>query len=257
MPRYARVKTNTKTYHIMMRGINKQVIFHDNVDRYKFLKILKNYKDECGFALFAYCLMDNHIHLLLQESDTPLEIVFKKINTSYAIYFNYKYSRVGHLFQDRFRSEAITSDPQLMQTARYIHRNPLKAGICDHPDEFRFSSYKEYIGTENSPICDTSFLLDMFGSVGHFKNYTEEDMPFECLEPEDNIRTKLSNEEALTTFLSLFPKGTPSYFKALKRQERDKSIIELRIKKLTLQQISTFTGISISTLSRIIKDNSK
>ena len=145
MPRRAREKTETKTYHIMVRGVNKQLIFLDSDDRYRFIDILKRYKKACNFELYAYCLMGNHVHIVLKENDIPLETIFKKINTSYVVYFNKKHQRSGHLFQDRFKSEPINSDAQLLQTVRYVHRNPVKAGLCAAPSDYFFSSYMDYV----------------------------------------------------------------------------------------------------------------
>ena len=164
MPRIARTKTETRTYHAMIRGVNKQAIFEDSEDRCVFIKLLDRYRKECRIKLFAYCLMGNHVHIVLQETSDPIDELFRKQNTAYAMYFNQKYHRCGHLFQDRFRSEPIINDAQLLQTVRYVHRNPVKAGICRTPEEYRFSSYKEYLG-EKVSICDTQFILDIFGSL--------------------------------------------------------------------------------------------
>ena len=116
----------------MLRGINRQLIFEDDEDRSKFLDLLCRFKKECGFELSGYCLMGNHVHLLIKENAVPLERIIKKIGTAYVYYFNQKNDRVGHLFQDRFRSEVVHDDPQLLQTLRYIHRNPVKAILEDY-----------------------------------------------------------------------------------------------------------------------------
>ena len=122
-------------YHVMIRGINYQSIFEDSEDREKYLQLLRNTRKRCGFALYGYCLMGNHVHLLVKEAagpsvitmqggdvevgpGEPLESIFKRLGVSYVRYFNRKYKRVGHLFQDRYRSEPIEDDAYLLRLHR-------------------------------------------------------------------------------------------------------------------------------------------
>ena len=107
MPRQARRKSKSGIYHIMLRGINQQQIFEDSEDFEKILQILKDCKAVSEYKLFAYCLMGNHIHLLVQEDKEPIEQVMKRIATRFVYWYNIKYQRVGHLFQDRFKSEPV------------------------------------------------------------------------------------------------------------------------------------------------------
>ena len=110
MPRQARKKSSAGIYHIMLRGVNQQQIFEDGEDCDKFLQVLKDCKAISEFKLFAYCLMGNHIHILLQETNEPIELLMKRIATRFVYWYNIKYQRVGHLFQDRFKSEPIEND---------------------------------------------------------------------------------------------------------------------------------------------------
>lgn len=163
MARLPRIHSASAVYHIMLRGNEKHAIFLDDEDRIRFLDTLKIKKEENKFELYAYCLMDNHVHLLLNEKDSPIARIMKCINVSYAIYFNKKYNRVGHLFQDRFRSEAIDQDSYLLSAARYIHNNPVKAGIIESPEKYKWSSYISYCNGRNiSDLVDTHFLLEMY-----------------------------------------------------------------------------------------------
>ena len=129
MPREARTKSRTNIYHVMLRGINQQVIFEEDDDRRFFLHTVKKAKEASGFKLYAFCLMTNHVHLLLEEGAEPLEIVFKRIGSGYVKWFNQKYQRVGHLFQDRFRTENVETEKQFMTVLRYILQTPMKAGM--------------------------------------------------------------------------------------------------------------------------------
>ena len=159
MPRQARKKSESGIYHVMLRGINGQLIFEDKQDKEKFLLTLKTYKAISEYKIFAYCLMSNHIHLLLKVEKEDLDLVIKRIAGSYVYWYNWKYKRRGHLFQDRFKSEPVEDDAYFLTVVRYIHQNPLKSGICKKVGNYEYSSYKEYI--ENSNITDTEFCLEM------------------------------------------------------------------------------------------------
>lgn len=144
MARQARKKSSNNIYHIMMRGVNRQQIFEDQQDNEKFLEILKEYQTICGYKVFAYCLMGNHFHLLMQFDNEPIEQAMKRIGAKYVYWFNTKYGRVGHLFQDRFKSEPIEDDSYFLCCIRYIHQNPVKAKIA-RVDQYSYSSYNTYL----------------------------------------------------------------------------------------------------------------
>ncbi|MBE6563266.1 MAG: hypothetical protein E7660_05975 [Ruminococcaceae bacterium] len=131
MPRQARIKSKSGIYHVMLRGINQQQIFEEPEDYYKFLEIVEEYKAVSEFELYAYCLMGNHIHLLIKENKEPIEQIFKRIGGKFVYWYNIKYQRVGHLFQDRFKSEPVETNDYLLTVIRYIHQNPLKESTGD------------------------------------------------------------------------------------------------------------------------------
>ena len=145
MPRRPRKQAESRIYHVMLRGIEKKNIFIDNEDKLKIVEIILNKRKLGGFKLYAFCVMDNHLHLLLRDEMEIVSQTIKRIGTSYAYYFNKKYERVGHLFQDRFRSEVISEDSQLSTVIRYIHKNPVKAKIVNQEQDYRWSSYLFYV----------------------------------------------------------------------------------------------------------------
>lgn len=155
MGRKTRALSNTGVYHVMLRGVNKQRIFEWVEDYNAFLKILEKSmrtnthgdpSERDNFELYAYCLMDNHVHLLIHVTDQPLATVVKRIATSYAMYFNLRYHRVGHLFQDRYRSQPCDDADYLLQLMDYIHNNPVKGGCCVSPLDYKYCSYSELVG---------------------------------------------------------------------------------------------------------------
>ena len=140
MPRAARRLSESNIYHIMLRGIDRKQIFYDREDNERFVETLKKYKEVSGYEIYAYCLMGNHIHILLKTGNESLETCLRRIGASFVYWYNIKYSRTGHLFQDRFKSEAIDSDEYFLVAFRYILRNPVVAGMCVLPEEYPYSS---------------------------------------------------------------------------------------------------------------------
>lgn len=129
MPRQARILNEKNVYHVMLRGNNREKIFIDNEDKQRIIETIRLKKKDREFFLYAYCVMDNHIHLVIREGEDSLSRIVKRIGVSYAYYFNKKYNRIGHVFQGRFKSENIEDDKYLLCAIRYVHRNPVKAGL--------------------------------------------------------------------------------------------------------------------------------
>src|SRR5690606_6920396 len=140
--------------HIMVRGNAKQDIFIDDQDKRKFVKTILQKRNEGLFKIYAFCIMNNHAHLVVKELKESISKFMKRITTSYAFYFNAKYERIGHVFQDRFRSEIIKNDSYLLSVIRYVHNNPEKANIS-YKEDYTWSSYREYISFVNSNLPET------------------------------------------------------------------------------------------------------
>lgn len=164
MPRTIRERSISGFYHIMSRGHNKQQIFYDNQDRGYFLKLLRR-KKEGDYLVHAYCLMPNHFHLVLQEQAFNASNIMKTVNERYAQYFNRKYKRIGALFQGRFKSRAINDDAYLLTVVRYIHQNPVAAGIVAAMHEYKWSSYLAYLNNAEKFIYK-DFVMRMYGEYG-------------------------------------------------------------------------------------------
>lgn len=246
MPRQARRKSESGIYHIMLRGINKQVIFEDEEDNLKFLETLKNYKAISGYKIFAYCLMSNHIHLLIKVEKEDLDKIIKRIGGSYVYWYNWKYKRSGHLFQDRFKSEPVEDESYFLTVIRYIHQNPIKAGYCENIDRYKFSSYNEYV--QKSFIVDTEFC---FGIIvkDRFVEFNTEYAQDICLEiEEENFR--LTDEEARKIIYKTSNCKTTAQFQNLSIDKRDEYLKTLRNDGLSIRQISRLTGISFSIVRK-------
>lgn len=146
----------------MLRGVNRQTIFEEDADYEQFLQIVGTCKTISGFSLLGYALMGNHVHLLVVIEREPLSAVMKRMATRYAVYFNRKYERSGHLFQDRYKSEPVNGDRQLLSVLRYILQNPRKAGLERELGLYRWSSYGDYTRTgDGLNLTDTTLVLSM------------------------------------------------------------------------------------------------
>lgn len=186
MARQPREKSITGYYHIMMRGINREFIYRTVKEKRYFMGLLKNELSPC---LAGYCLMDNHVHLLVNAQLDELSLAIKKINVKYAMQYNYHNQRVGHLFQNRYKSESIHTEPYLIQVIRYIHNNPVKAGIIPGAEDYQWSSYKEYLG--NTVLVaehHKAFILSFFsGNIADFISFHQQKDDYEYLDTREEI----------------------------------------------------------------------
>lgn len=166
MTRPRRVEFEGALYHVLARGNNKQDIFGDVADRRHYLALVERYHARYVFRLYAFVLMTNHVHLLVETGETPLSKIMQCLQTSYTQYFNRKYQRVGHLFQGRYKSILCERESYLLELTRYIHLNPVRAGIVQRPEQYPWSSYQSFIGRARMPCVDHDLVLKMLGNRG-------------------------------------------------------------------------------------------
>jgi len=162
MARRPRIEFEGAFYHVLTRGNQKQEIFLEEKDFSKYLQILIDYKKRYRFLLYAYVLMPNHVHLLVETKENPLSKILQGINQRYTMYFNRKYDTVGHLFQGRYKAILCDKDEYLLKLIKYIHYNPVRAGIVDSLDKYRWSSHRDFINTIPGGTVDSQLILPMF-----------------------------------------------------------------------------------------------
>lgn len=271
MPRQARLKGEFSVYHIIQRGNEKKNLFLSGDDMLRFLETLQRMKGKYNFLLYAYCLMDNHVHLLIDDNGNDISVLVKSINVSYAHYFNRTHQRCGHLFQDRFKSELVDKDPYLLEVSRYIHNNPVKAGIVKEPSDYRWSSYNIYAGRakDTGGLIDKGRILSIFsdnrvravrGYIGFVNSAVENKVSvMDVEEPagEDNYNSSyIGNVEEARTKIKEFLKQRKLSSGDLKSNlsVRNELIKEIRRNSsLTLKQIGELCGgVSESRVSRIL-----
>ena len=228
----------------MVRGINKQKIFEHQEDYQKYLQFLSDCKEQVHFDLYAYCLMPNHVHLLLRTEFSDLERIMKCIGSRYASWYNWKYERVGHLFQDRYLSETVEDERYFLTAIRYIHRNPVKAMMVRKPEEYPYSSYPGYFTAQPLISCN---VVRSYIDPDNFKSFHDEENEDECMDL-DNIKKKLSDEEA-SELLKQIANISKSEDLQKYSSERRMSIIKKALsQKISLVQIHRLTGISMRRL---------
>lgn len=165
MPRHARIKSIDSVYHIMVRSISDTPLYKCGTDKYVYLKLIKKYQKTFMFKVYAYCLMDTHGHLLIDSCGSDISRIMHGINQCYAQYFNYKYKRHGHLFQDRFKSNIISDDRGLINVSAYINKNPKDIAEYEgREEEYIYSSFGVYSGLRKDEygILDKYFILNLF-----------------------------------------------------------------------------------------------
>ena len=231
----------------MLRGINQQTIFEDDEDFKKMLRVLSDVKAISKYKLFAYCLMQNHFHLLMKVEDEDLGQIFKRIGARYVYWYNLKYRRVGHLFQDRFKSEPIRDDKRFLTTLRYIHQNPIKAGICKNIGDYKWSSYKEYI--KYRIIVDTEFVFGLL-SLSDFEEFHKIETSEKYLDCEESI-FRISDIEAKRIIIKISGCDNISEFQQLKSEDNRKYIRQLKDAGISIRQINRLTGISKGIVERV------
>ena len=165
MARALRIQYEGAYYHVTSRGNERKPIFRNKGDREGFLAYLKSAHLRYGAVVHVYCLMDNHYHLLLETPKGNLSQIMRHINGAYTTYFNVKHKRAGHLFQGRYKALLVHADAYAGELSRYIHLNPVRAGMVEMPDQHRWSSYQYYMGNKKKPAwLRVDFILDYFGS---------------------------------------------------------------------------------------------
>jgi putative transposase len=162
MGRKPRVHFPGALYHVIVRGNQRQAIFRYDADRRRYLDLLKQYRKRYDFHLYAYVLMSNHVHLLLEVGETPLAKAMQGLQQSYTLYFNRKYKLVGHLFQGRYKDILCDRDAYLLELVRYIHLNPVRSKIIDTPGNYAWSSHRAYVGAGDNENLECDWILKQF-----------------------------------------------------------------------------------------------
>lgn len=259
MARKPRAKAVSGTYHIMLRGVNRQRIFERGYDYIHFMEILQQVMHtlpdrslslEPTFQLYAYCLMENHVHLLIHETTCDTSLIVKRIENAYVRYFNDQHERVGHLFQDRFRSEAVDDSQYLIRLYKYIHANPYHGGRCKHPMNYQWCSYKELAGGKvKFPICSSPEPVFGIPAIIDFDTTEYQDVAVSEAHEE-----KLNAHTIEHRLLELTNCRTISEFQQLDKRSQRHAIAILKEEGASHRMLNRVTGLTLGVI-RYAKTN--
>jgi putative transposase len=246
MARQARQLSESAIYHVMMRGINRDAIFLEDEDRQRFLDLLNVVRQTSGCLVLAYCLMPNHVHLVLQTTAEPIGTVIKRLGVRYAGWFNRKYERVGHLFQDRFKSIPVEDDAYLVTLLRYVWNNPVEAGLSKFSDTYPWSS-RRYLGQPGTAVdgfrlrelVPAQTLAELGAEQGPRAGSPQAEIP-------RGRPTRFTDEAAAQMLLRACGLAQPGRFTTLSLQQRRQAATELRTRGVPYRQISRLTQMSPS-----------
>ena len=244
MSRIARVISESGVYHILFRGVNQQNIFEETADFEKLKDAISFVKQEMNFEIYAYCFMSNHVHIVLKERNIgDISLIMKRILTKYARWYNIKYGRSGALIANRYKSVPVEVDEYFLQLIRYVHQNPIKAGIVDELGAYPHSSYIEYIN--DADLTNTAFLFEMI-SKNEFINYHKEIDNFEFRVTDSK---KKSDEDVLMFLKKHYNIDNAKSIAKLPKTERDRILADLK-KIFPVRQLQRISGVSRGVITK-------
>lgn len=247
MARKARVKSTSGIYHVLVTGESDSVIFANVSDLEKYIELLSEYSDVCGFKLYAYCLMKNHVHLLINENGADISRIMKRIGTSFVYWYNNKYARQGQLFADRFKSEPVETEEDLKRVIKFIHKNPVREGLVSDCADYRYSSYCDYF---TNAAVSSDMARRIFGGVQDFYEFHNGEVD-DCLEisRKENVLTDAMLVDLIEREFSVIASAICDLPKS--EQEAIFTAVTKRY-NVPLRQLARVTNLNLSKLWRTL-----
>jgi len=251
MPRRLRIET-LGYHHVYNRGVAKSNVFVDDKDKAKFIELLASIAREYKFNIHAFCLMDNHYHILIQNSRENLSTGMRQLNAQYASYFNKRHNRVGHLWQDRFKSWYILDNKYLFTLFKYIESNPIKAKIAHTIGEYMFCATYSILKDAVPPFLQNSFVLRDYNTKEFLELLSVPLSETERLNIEAFHKTKYKYEEGQP--LPLHKEDLATYFlHAKNKQQRNEAIKKAYEDGYSKSDVAREISLSVAGVSKIIK----
>lgn len=249
MPRTIRIECASNIYHVFNRGVGHQFIFEDDDDRIELLNRVVRLSSSLHVTVLAWVLMNNHVHFLLHASMASISVFMQRLQSAYASYFNERHHHLGHLFQGRFGSQGIESNEQLLAVMRYIHRNPVEAGLSKTLD-YAWSSYGEYLGQPR--LCKVSFIFNMFDNSVEFEKFHTAVANGHVASPgrREFCSVKPNDKEALQIAEQEFGANWKDLILSQDKEFRNASLRKLKAHGLSIRQIERMTGIGRGIIQR-------
>ena len=248
MSRTARKISKTGIYHIMLRGTDRRAIFLDEEDNLFFLHALRETKKLSGFKLYSYCLMGNHVHLLLEEGEERTAQIIKRLGVRYVSFYNSKYDLLGHLFQDRYRSEPVETDSYFLELMKYIFQNPVKAGLTTDPLTYRWLECGR-VKAENDLVDDVGEYTSL--SREELLDFFRQNVQHDYKEIEKMGR--ITDGEAIKRMVELCGCNHVLEIAGWEKEKRNRAIKGGLQAGISIRQFSRITGISKAVIEKTIK----
>ena len=238
MPRKARKETKSKINHIVVQGQKKEYIFKTEKNMQKYFQILKSKKQD-SIVILSYCIMHNHAHILVFSNNIEnVSKYMQKVNTAYSNYYNKVQNRVGYVFKDRFYSQSIESERQLYNCINYIHNNPVKAGICNNPEDYKYSSIHN--------LKDNQKVLELIKKICDFNNYEKFDDNIFIDIKDININDYIEKIKKQYNILTDEIKNNKGILKKVIKEAREQT-------EVSIEELAKILEISKSTVARYAK----
>lgn len=248
MPHTAREISGSGYYHVVPKGIADQLIFENSANRKLYLELLEKVKHEYALRLHAYVLMSNHVHLLLEDPKCNLSDAMKYLHERYAMYYAELIGRTGGIFRKPYWSEPVTTDNHLLCALRYIHANPVAAGLC-RASAYDWSSAKDYLGRDG--ITDTQMVLSMLGGRNGFIEWSKAKNGTAIPFIGSKLKGHMTDDEALIVAREILGNGDTSLC-GVHGEKRHNAILLLHERGFTNNQIARITGLGRNTISRAL-----
>lgn len=275
MARKGRIHIPGAVYHVILRGNNRQDIFADDKDRFRFYSIIDIARQRFTFKIHAFCLMTSHFHLELQVADVPLPKIMQCIAQRYVQWFNWRHHKTGHLFERRYKAILVDTDEYLKELAAYIHLNPVRSRIVKTPEKYKWSSHQAFLGKMTLPWLETDFILSMFSpdpkrAHASFKEFVDSMIGLErnkSFHGEKNLDSRLLGDEhfvldildgleeeppskpdlemVLVAVEAIIGPGALMYLTSAARDARS-----FEVRALAAWAVSQFSGATLSELAR-------
>jgi REP element-mobilizing transposase RayT len=234
-------------YHVITRGNRRQGVFQDEKDFEQFLTYLSNCKNRFPFRLYAYALMQNHLHFLIEVGEIPLSRIMQSLLFGYAHYFNRRYREVGHLFQGRYKAILCDKDAYLLELVRYIHLNPVRARIAKRPEDYTWTGHLSYLGKGRKGLIDEGFILDQFGGSRSMASRKYRQFVWEGISE--------GHEEKYYRVKDQLYLGEDGFINQIKMEKKDSGdwVYDIPLEAIS-QGVSRETGISEDKLYSVTRD---
>ena len=284
MPRKPRIHYPGALYHVYVKGNNGEDIFREEIQKARYLELLALYKQKLGFKLYAFCVMSNHAHLLIEVKDISLSQIMQRIQQVYTQWYNWRYNRSGHVFQQRYNALLCDKESYLLQLIKYIHNNPVKANLIGGI-YYKWSSHLYYLGKDGGGIVDTADILSRFSGNKRealqryldFMNQELEEIPFEGFEElhpkattieankdipgKENPAEELTIDEIIQRVCANESVDVAGIFKTKIQRISDirKAIVLLSTRhcRISSAELAEKLGLSLSMISKIKSGNYK